>query len=724
MYTVPISKDVINEIIPLPNFNHLASNSSLSNQQLFNDIENDIDCLLNWLEPYYPSESINVVDPSPRVKAAIRSCLKDELSQTEFTKLYINSIRLSFDNQFRPFINSKTDITLENFIEIINTIKQIKSYYTHCQNYLNLSRLPQDLFLRNLNSLFNLYLINNPQSKFMTLLENYLSSTLFQSHSSLSSSDSQEYSKILISIGLINEQNAIVIQLSIKRIKSYILSNCSNIWDAPLLEKINDWIRIELYPSFTLIMKLSSTEFNHDYLYKLIKIAHDELVSLRIKEIFQLIVNFPSTSVALSELYQCILFKFNQSTQPQLQQESSENVSINVKTQQLVNSIDYSSNSQAYQRAKLVDTFIQACHENTLHSGANTVDVITTYTSTIKAFLIIDPKGVLLDKVVRPIRRYLKTREDIIIKLVHGLLNDDDESNELIELAQELRKSKKNDRHTQDSNMMSGLSISVEGSAQFDQRSAGAKNLESVLDDLFDLNWVPDPIDALPDFKKDKVTDVIESLISIFDLKEIFIEEFTKLFGERLINRSEYDLDGIIQHLDLLKERFGKNEFSTLDVMICDIVESEVINSKLRSNEDIGTSKFVSIVLSHLYWQTLCDNLSPENDYFKLPPSVTENFEIFNSEFSNLKKGRNLKLLPSVGSVKLELVIGNESRHFEVTPDKAAVISLFDEKSHELSLENIASTLNMAPYIASKALEFWVKLEILVDNNGNFRTNE
>lgn len=712
MYAVPISKEVINEIIPLPNFDNLATNSSLPNQQLFNDIENDIDCLLHWLEPYYPKSHTNVVDPSPRVKAAIRSCLKDELSQTEFIKLYVNSIRLSFENEFKPFINSKTDVTLENFIDIITTISRIKSFYTQCQNCLNLSRLPHDLFDRNLNSLFNLYLINNQSSKFMILLEHYLSNTLFRNNDSSSDSKLQEYSKILTSIGLVNEQNAIVIQLSIKRIKSYILSNCSGMWDVQLLEKINEWIRIELYPSFTLMMNLSSAESDQNYLYKLIKIAHDELVSLRIKEIFQLIVNYPTTSVALSELYQCTLFKFSHSSQQHIQPEGAENVSNNIKTQQLVNSIDYSSNSQAYQRAKLVDTFIQACHENILHSGANTVDVITTYTSTIKAFLIIDPKGVLLDKVVRPIRRYLKTREDIIFKLVHGLLNDNNESNELIELAQELRKSKKS---ALDFQMVSSLSINEEAlDKQF-------KNSDYILDEL---NWIPDPIDALPDFKKDKVTDIIESLISIFDLKEIFIEEFTKLFGERLINRSEYSLDGIIEHLDLLKERFGKNEFATLDVMIRDIFESEVINSKLKQNEDVETSKFVSIILSHLYWQTLCDSLSSENDYFNLPPAILQGFGVFNSEFSKLKKGRNLKLLPSVGIVKLELVIKNEPRYFEVTPDKAAVIALFDDKSHELSLDHISGELNMPPYVASKALEYWVKLEILLESNGNYKSNE
>ena len=92
--------------------------------------------------------------------------------------------------------------------------------------------------------------------------------------------------------------------------------------------------------------------------------------------------------------------------------------------------------------------------------------------------MIIDPKGVLLDKVVRPIRKYLKTREDIIIKLVRGLLDNSPE-NELIELARELRAPNK-----------------------YRSKSHHSKDL---LEDLLDLNWVPDPVDALPDFKMGKL---------------------------------------------------------------------------------------------------------------------------------------------------------------------------------------------------------------------------
>ena len=121
-----------------------------------------------------------------------------------------------------------------------------------------------------------------------------------------------------------------------------------------------------------------------------------------------------------------------------------------------------------------------------------------------------------------------------------------------------------------------------------------------MLEDLLDLNWQPDPIDALPDFKKGKVSDIIESLISIFDSKDIFIDEFTRLFGDSLIKLKDYNVEEIELNLNLLKSRFGKQNFATLDVMIRDIKESEYLNDLFVRNT--RNTNFNTSVLSHLYW--------------------------------------------------------------------------------------------------------------------------
>ena len=84
--------------------------------------------------------------------------------------------------------------------------------------------------------------------------------------------------------------------------------------------------------------------------------------------------------------------------------------------------------------------------------------------------------------------------------------------------------------------------------------------------------------------------------------------------------------------------------------------------------------------------------------------------------YTSYMKGRSLKFLPSLGSVKIELSFNNKiTQNFEVTPDRAAIISLFDDNSSELSVDFISKKLNMSPYMVSKGLSFWVKEGVLLE---------
>jgi anaphase-promoting complex subunit 2 len=715
--TIHLSRAIINEIIPQNTLNDLSGES---------EIANDLDYLLNWLQPYFPPEMTanrlqagnDFIEPSQRIKAAIRSCLNHDGNQLELIKLYINSINYKFKEFFQSF-NSNL------FLDYYQVIKSITTYYTNHINYLNLNPLAKDLFRRNLNSLFHTCLITLNDS-FLSSLEEFLNDFLFKksrknrsfnrngsilsgSRDSISQDlelDTNEMLTTLFNINLNNEINHILIKLSIQKIKKYILTHCSNIWNQPLLNHINQFIQNEIYPNFSILKDSSDV----NTLYELLKIAHDELVSVRINEIFHMILDYPNSYHSLNELHHCLLIKYNHHHYNEKNFQSSN---LSYKDSSLTNFAhlaNYSLKSQSYQRTKLVETFIQCCHNNLLHSGVNTVDVITTYTKTIKSFLIIDPKGVLLDKVVRPIRMYLKSREDIIIKLVHGLL-DDEQHNDLYELAYELRNSEKT--------------------------KSDKSNI--ILEDSLDLDWIPDPIDALPDFKKDKVSDLIESLISIFDSKEIFIDEFTKLFGDRLLELTDYNVKEIQDHLDLLKLRFGNQEFTVLDIMIRDVHDSRTTNQEINteikdtkmttpgitdipisgefaSKEIISDSlNFHTTILSHIYWPMVIDKLAMGNDNFKVPTEILHHFEKYNESYSKIKKGRTVKFVPTMGTVKLDLEFKKKTMSFEVTPDKAAVISVFNGVDNELSVDFIANKLSMTSYMVSNCLSYWVQQKVLIE---------
>ena len=125
-------------------------------------------------------------------------------------------------------------------------------------------------------------------------------------------------------------------------------------------------------------------------------------------------------------------------------------------------------------RTHLTTTFSTAISRRLLQPGASTLEILQVYTCIIRAFSMLDPKGVLLDRLARPIRRYLRERDDTVKILVGGLLADPSDtsgsSDALVELAAELNK-------------ITELSAMEDDDGDLDWD---------------DMSWMPDPIDAGP----------------------------------------------------------------------------------------------------------------------------------------------------------------------------------------------------------------------------------
>lgn len=612
---IPLSRAIIAQAVPLQTLSDLLDPQT--------EIENDLDVLLHWLQPYYPQPGVPFSEPLARTRAAARRCLKEKAPQLEFVRLCINSIRVQFQLQFAPMASSSL------LAAIVGEVHTLRQYYLRHLSFLHLSRPAHDVFVRGLNGLFVHHLL---LAKLVAELGLHVQKTCGEG----------AVLKTLAAVGMAETVRGIVVRVSVDRLCEHVSRTCSGVWNEPVLQRVQEWVRVELYPGFAqgVFENLASGD--------LVRIAHDELVVLRTSEIYEMVASFPHSTVALRELHLCLVFL----------------------------------GQQAHHRARLVDGFVAACTLKLLHLGANTVDVITTYTKTIKSFLLVDPTGVLLDKVVRPIRRYLKTRPDLVLQLVHGML-DNSGCNPLAELAHELHKNK--------------------------------PPASAPVDDLTDVNWVPDPIDALPDFKKGKVSDVVEALVLIFDLPAVFVDEFTRLFGERLLQWHRYSVADIVHHVDLLKTRFGADEFATLDVMIKDVHDSIAVN------EAVALREFLVTTLSQMYWPTVCESLS-ENDFFRVP--VQAQFEQYCGGFSGVKKGRGLKLVPSLGTVLLELCFAGGAREFVVTPAQATVIDLFDEEPGSLSAQTVATAAGMSEYAATLALGFWVKEGVLRETGRKYKVIE
>lgn len=119
------------------------------------------------------------------------------------------------------------------------------------------------------------------------------------------------------------------------------------------------------------------------------------LCDLRIKEIFNIIVDYPDSLPALHDLRETL--------------------------------------QRVDQRGELVKFLRKENKRRLLHPGADTQTILQQYVSTIKCLRVIDPPGVLLYKVANPIREYLRQRPDTIRCIVSSLVGDDENGDSLVD---------------------------------------------------------------------------------------------------------------------------------------------------------------------------------------------------------------------------------------------------------------------------------------------------
>ncbi|GAA5855220.1 hypothetical protein JCM5353_005046 [Sporobolomyces roseus] len=370
---------------------------------------------------------------------------------------------------------------------------------------------------------------------------------------------------------------------------------------------------------------------------------HKVLCQLRTTEMFDLILNYPLSKPALEDLKLCL-----------------------IKTDQ---------------RSLLVHRLRQQLELRLLHPGTETKQVITLYVSTIRCLRIIDPPGVLLSRVANPIRRYLRGRKDTIRCIVSSLI---EEGNPLF---QELTMS--------DAKFVSGSGVGVTSSQDSKEEA----------ENYTDQKWMPDPVDAPPDFRKSKGADVIQLLVSIYDSKEVFVKELQVLLAQRLLVIRDYSFDKEIENVTILKGRFGEQSLQGCEVMLKDLQDSQRIDQAVHSATP--SIPLHATVVSRLFWPSF------QPAPLKLPGQLGRVQSDYDRTFSSLKADKKLRWLPQLGNVNLTIQLKDRSLTVDATPVQAAIIEMFtkqdtwapDALQVELKLTDLATVRN--------GLFFWNNLGVV-----------
>ncbi|KAF2827342.1 hypothetical protein CC86DRAFT_466132 [Ophiobolus disseminans] len=398
----------------------------------------------------------------------------------------------------------------------------------------------------------------------------------------------------------------------------------------------------------------------------------------------------------------------------------------------------------------LTSSFSQQVSRRLLHPGATTTYILNVYISIIRSFHVLEPKGVLLERVARPIRRYLKEREDTARIIIASLLTDLSDD--------------------------TGSKFSANSELSYEIACEMAKPFANYGQDMdeelnwSDMNWQPLPTDASPDYKKSKVEDVIWFLLTLWE-REDFINELKNIYGDHLLRCQDPEYEKEIRLLELIKVRLGDDKLQACEVMLRDVLDSKRINASIRAanatpasvlqtpdtrNRNPATPEIRqprtprprrpaqpppqhalpswstpgppepqlnAQILSSFFWPSLRD------DTFLVPSQISTLQKDYESRFERIKGMRKLRWMNALGSGSITLEFDDRKEDFDaLTPWQVSVVYAFQPQAGEehiakkkgkggegiaRNVQQLEEMLEMDESLVRQALAFWTGKSVL-----------
>lgn len=432
------------------------------------------------------------------------------------------------------------------------------------------------------------------------------------------------------------------------------------------------------------------------------EIGIGRIASLRISELFDIVLQWPASKGALDDLKTSV-------TTPE-------------------------------RRWQLTNAFSAALRKRLLHPARSTLDILRVYIFMIRTFHALDHSKVLLSRVVPSLQLYLIQREDAVRMVVTGLLASPEE----VEQAQKASSAPSDTASGEGrSGKLVELALLLNDPDQQRRMDMDEEDL-----DWDDMNWVPDPVDAGVNYKRPKSEDVIGTLINTLGAEDVFIKEFQNIVAENLLS-TQTDFAQEQKVLDLLKKRFGESALQNCEVMIKDIYDSRKVDTTIRKVElgqpaqaprtfgtpimqptymDTGKQldadelkqgqvPYNARILSRLYWPNILQ------ETFSLPRAVEEQQKKYETGYERLKSARKLTWLHQLGQATVELELDDRTVSVDCKTFEAAVIYSFQEDEDaqvdphsgpaHRTVQELQDSLQMDEELVLQALDFWETQKVL-----------
>lgn len=495
----------------------------------------------------------------------------------------------------------------------------------------------------------------------------------------LSNTQSLHYLQEVCKVGLDAEANAALATIIPRRIDKYITETWKLKYAPNVFREVELWVKTNLIPDVKRVIALQAGEQSKLPVAQIMEIATTFLANLRINELYDIVKD--SNSSGLEDLAVSLVGR------PDLRESTARE-------------------------------FTLQCRKRLLNGASDTVDIIQMLLLTVQSFSILDPQGVLLEKVSAPIRQTLKYRSDTSVNLAEGLFGDP--KSPLSFLYDELRK------------------------------QAEPRTNETILKSF--ETWVPDPIDTPADFVKKQTQDNVTTLIDLYDNKEVFVKQFLKLFCDELLNKP-FDIKSTVSHLrqlfTLLSARFGHSNMQNIAVMLEDVQRSDILNEQIhqlpQNLSNLDLSAVSPVILSRLYWP----GFSSRNAGSDLVPRVLpKRFRSYLEEYTRIFRLQpgyeemDLRWLPDKGKIQIELELADRTLDMVVEPFEAILISAFSEDAAwgdadgkganmageravgSLTLTELAKRTNLEESHLLTAIQFWVDSAVLGTDGETYRVLE
>lgn len=440
------------------------------------------------------------------------------------------------------------------------------------------------------------------------------------------------------------------------KIESHIQKLCTGTFDISHIAFLENWLDTTVMSWLIRIYCAGSSKPPPDdknihnaiskFKQKLSYFLYHSYTKLRIDQLFNIIIEYPDSQPAVDDIKLCL-----------------EKTDL---------------------RSTLCKKLQSALETRLLHPGVNTPDILTAYISTIRALRHLDPSGVILETVTRPVQNYLRNREDTVRSVVCSLTEEGTGS----ELAEELVK------------------FAAEGECDADK------------DDAWD-QWNPDPVDADPttDSNDRRTNDIISMLVNVYGSKELFVNEYRTLLADRLLAQNIVNTDKEIRYLELLKLRFGESQLHYCEVMLKDISESKRINALIHQDKSIEeiNKKFTSnaMILSAQFWPPFKD------ESLELPEEIKKHLEVYTKSYESLKGNRTLSWKPHLGNVNIEIEIGQKKLDLIVSPFNATLIMHFQNKS-EWSIDELHQAMKVPITILRRKITYWQSMGLITEKSTDY----